>query len=111
MLCSLITERELLMRFRQSLTSADNGPHRGIASLTHYIKQEQKLDRIDKRVDPNIAASVLMASITVLQNKTDYCRIVLWVHASPRQAHRRSALRHICRAWQMPRDMQIVTFR
>jgi AcrR family transcriptional regulator len=62
MLYSLIAELELLKRFRQSIASADKGPHRGIASLAHYIKQEQKLGRIDKQVDANTAASVLMAS-------------------------------------------------
>ncbi len=62
MLCALITEPELLQRFRQSLESADKGPHRGIASLTHYIEQEQNLGRINKQVDGTTAASVLMAS-------------------------------------------------
>jgi len=62
MLCSLITEPELLQRFRQSLEGAGKGPHRGIASLTHYIEQEQNLGRINKQVDAATAASVLMAS-------------------------------------------------
>lgn len=62
MLCSLITEPELLQRFRQSLNTADKGPHRGIAALARYIEQEQKLGRIEAQVDAKIAASVLMAS-------------------------------------------------
>jgi AcrR family transcriptional regulator len=61
MMCSLITEPELLNRFRQSLESAGKGPHRGIASLTRYIEQEQNLGRIDKQVDAATAASALMA--------------------------------------------------
>jgi len=62
MLCSLITEPELLKRFRQSLESANKGPHRGVATLTRYIAQEQKLGRINEQVDAKTAASVLMAS-------------------------------------------------
>lgn len=55
-------EPELLQRFRQSLENAGKGPHRRIASLTHYIEQEQNLGRINKQVDAATAASVLMAS-------------------------------------------------
>lgn len=62
LLCSLITEPELLNRFRRSLESAGKGPHRGIVTLTRYIEQEQKLGRIHKRVEAKTAASVLMAS-------------------------------------------------
>jgi AcrR family transcriptional regulator len=62
MLCSLITEPELLKRFRQSLESTGKGPQRGIASLARYIELEQKLGRINKQVDAKTAASVLMAS-------------------------------------------------
>jgi AcrR family transcriptional regulator len=61
MLCSLITEPELLNRFRQSLLTDGKGPHRGIATLTRYIEQEQELGRIDKQVDAKTAASALMA--------------------------------------------------
>jgi DHA2 family multidrug resistance protein len=35
--------------------------------------------------------------------RTFCCRIVLWDHASPRQAHKRDASRHIWRAWRSPR--------
>ena len=35
------------------------------------------------------------ASTTGSQNKTFWCRIVLWDHASLRQAHKRNASRHI----------------
>ena len=62
MLCSLMAEPELLKRFRQSLESADKGPHRGVATLTHYIEQEQRLGRIKAQVDAKTAASVLMAN-------------------------------------------------
>jgi len=62
MLCSLLTEHELLRRFRQSLEGAGKGPHRGIATLAHYIEKEQKLGRIAAQVDAKTAAAVLMAS-------------------------------------------------
>jgi AcrR family transcriptional regulator len=62
MLCSLISEPELLQRFRESLGPLDKGPHRGIATLAHYIEQEQKLGRIVTDIDAKTAAVVLMAS-------------------------------------------------
>src|ERR1700688_2748460 len=37
------------------------------------------------------------------QKITFWCKLVLWDHASPRQAHKRSASRHIWRAWRPPR--------
>jgi AcrR family transcriptional regulator len=62
MLCSLITEHELLRRFRESLEDAGKGPHRGIATLARYIEEEQRLGRIGAQVDAKTASSVLMAS-------------------------------------------------
>jgi len=61
MLCSLLMEPELLQRFRQSLNASGKGPHRGIATLAHYIEREQQLGRIETHVDAKTAASVLMA--------------------------------------------------
>jgi AcrR family transcriptional regulator len=62
MLAALITEPELLQRFRQALETTGKGPHRGIATLAQYIAEEQKLGRIKIQVDAKTAASVLMAS-------------------------------------------------
>lgn len=62
MLCALMTDRELLHRFRQSLTNAGKGPHRGISTLANYIVQEQELGRIKADVNASTAATVLMAS-------------------------------------------------
>lgn len=62
MLCSLISESELLNRFRVSLDDSGKGPQRGIATLAGYIEQEQKLGRIDSQINPKMAANVLMAS-------------------------------------------------
>jgi AcrR family transcriptional regulator len=62
MLCSLMTDPELLNRFRQSLGANNKGPHRGIATLAHYIEQEQHHQRVAAHVDAKTAAFVLMAS-------------------------------------------------
>ena len=62
MLCSMVAEPELLERFQRSLTDAGKGPHKGIATLAKYMKQEQELGRIAKTVDAITAAQVLMAS-------------------------------------------------
>lgn len=62
MLCSLLSEPELLDRFRQSLESSGKGPQRGIATLARYIEMEQRLGRIDSEVNAKEAAAVLMAS-------------------------------------------------
>ncbi|UWZ84559.1 TetR/AcrR family transcriptional regulator [Occallatibacter riparius] len=62
MLCSLMSESELLIRFRQSLSDSAKGPHRGIATLATYIEREQKLGRIDPDVDAKTAAHLLMAA-------------------------------------------------
>lgn len=62
MLCSLISEPELLRRFQQSRGDHVKGPHRGIATLASYIEQEQRLGRIDSEVNPKTAANALMSS-------------------------------------------------
>jgi AcrR family transcriptional regulator len=62
MLCSLMSEPELLERFRQSLQASGKGPQRGIATLANYIEKEQRLGRIDSEVNAKVAATVLMAS-------------------------------------------------
>jgi len=62
MLCSLLSEPELLERFRSSLRHSDKGPHRGIGTLARYIEQEQGLGRIHAAVDAKTAATVLMAN-------------------------------------------------
>jgi hypothetical protein len=55
----------------------------------------------------------LLGDLLVLlcHKQTLWRRIVLWDHASPRQAHRRSASRHISTAWQTPRAMLTDTRR
>jgi AcrR family transcriptional regulator len=62
MLCGLFAEPQLLTAYRESLTTRNKGPHGAIARLQKYISAEQSLRRIDKKIDAEIAATMLMAS-------------------------------------------------
>ena len=62
MLCSLFADLQLLIAYRESLTTRNKGPHGAIARLQRYISAEQSLGRIDKSIDAAIAATLLMAS-------------------------------------------------
>jgi AcrR family transcriptional regulator len=61
MLCSLVSDPELLGRFRESLGAQGRGPERGIATLAAYIAEEQALGRVSGDVDAQNAARGLMA--------------------------------------------------
>ena len=58
----LFAEPELLAAYRQSLARQGKGPHLSMAALADYIAAEQKLGRIDSRVDANMGAYLLMSS-------------------------------------------------
>jgi AcrR family transcriptional regulator len=60
MLCGVIGEPELLMRFRESL--GERGPERGITTLARYLEEEKKLGRVGAVVDTKTVARALMAS-------------------------------------------------
>lgn len=62
MVCALFAEPELLGEYRRSLTSRNKGPQGAIARLRRYLAAEQKLRRIRKDLDPEIAATSLMAN-------------------------------------------------
>ena len=62
MLCGLFAEPQLLTAYRESLTTRSKGPQGAIARLEKYISAEQTLGRVDKAVDAQIAATMLMAS-------------------------------------------------
>ena len=62
MLCSLFADPQLLTAYRDSLTTRNKGPHGAIARLQRYISAEQSLGRIDKSIDAETAATLLMAS-------------------------------------------------
>jgi AcrR family transcriptional regulator len=62
MLCSLFSDPQLLTAYRESLTARNKGPQGAIGRLQKYISAEQSLGRIDKKVDAETAATMLMAS-------------------------------------------------
>ncbi len=62
MLCGLFAEPRLLTAYRKSLTTRNKGPHGAIGRLQRYIADEQVLHRIDKNIDAEIAATMIMAS-------------------------------------------------
>jgi hypothetical protein len=62
MLSLRATDPELLVEYRKSLAARNKGPHGAIARLQKYIRAEQKLGRIRKDVDDEIAATTLMAN-------------------------------------------------
>jgi AcrR family transcriptional regulator len=62
MLCGLFAEPQLLTAYRESLSTRNKGPHGAIARLQKYIFAEQSLGRIDKKIDAETAATMLMAS-------------------------------------------------
>jgi AcrR family transcriptional regulator len=62
LLAGLFAEPQLLAAYRKSLITRNKGPHLPIAALQQYIEAEQKLRRIDKHIDANLAASMLLSS-------------------------------------------------
>jgi AcrR family transcriptional regulator len=62
MVCALFSDPELLAEYRKSLAARNKGRHGAIARLRKYIRAEQKLGRIRKDVDAEIAAITLMAN-------------------------------------------------
>ena len=61
MLCSLFADPQLLTAYRESLSTRNKGPHGAIARLQRYISAEQRLGRIHQSIDPETAATMLMA--------------------------------------------------
>jgi len=58
----LFAEPELLAAYRNSLERQGKGPHLSTRVLEEYIHSEQRLARIDSRVDANFAAYLLMSA-------------------------------------------------
>lgn len=58
----LFAEPELLTAYRNSLRHEGKGPHLSMGVLEEYIVSEQRLARIDSKVDAKLAAYLLMAS-------------------------------------------------
>ena len=58
----MFAEPELLTAYRNSLKHEGKGPHLSMRLLEEYIVSEQRLTRIDSKVDAKLAAYLLMAS-------------------------------------------------
>jgi AcrR family transcriptional regulator len=58
----LFAEPKLLAAYRKSLIAQNKGPHLAIEALEKYIEVEQKLGRLDTKIDANLAASMLLSS-------------------------------------------------
>jgi AcrR family transcriptional regulator len=58
----LFAEPALLAAYRASLARQGKGPHLSMTVLQNYIAAEQRLGHIDRRVDPKLAAYLLMAA-------------------------------------------------
>ena len=58
----LFAEPKLLSAYRNSLRHQGKGPHLSMRVLEDYILAEQRLARIDSKVDAKLAAYLLMAS-------------------------------------------------
>jgi hypothetical protein len=52
----------LLADYRKSLVAQNKGPQGAIARLRKYIAAEQKLGRVGRGVDSEVAATTLMAN-------------------------------------------------
>ena len=59
---ALFADPELHAAFRDSLSRQRKGPHLSLKALAGYIAAEQKLKRIDRQLDPGLAAYLLMSA-------------------------------------------------
>jgi AcrR family transcriptional regulator len=59
---SLFAEPELLARHQERLRHKNAGPHRSLEQLAAYVRAEQRLGRINARVDPEAVAALLIGS-------------------------------------------------
>ena len=60
MAASLFAEPDLLARHQEQLRSKNAGPHRALEQLAGYVRAEQRMGRINARVDPEAVASLLL---------------------------------------------------
>jgi AcrR family transcriptional regulator len=62
MAASLFAEPDLLARHQAKMRAKNAGPHRSVEQLAAYVRAEQGLGRVNPRVDPDAAASLLLGS-------------------------------------------------
>lgn len=59
--CSLYADHQLLARTREIMTEREIGPQCSVRVLTSYLECEQRLGRVDCRIDPHAVAELLLA--------------------------------------------------
>jgi len=59
---SLFAEPELLRAHQEELQRRNEGPHISMAAVENYIRAEQRLGRVDKRVNPKIVYVLLFGA-------------------------------------------------
>jgi len=57
---SLFAEPELLARHQEQMRQKNAGPHRSLEQVAAYVRAEQRLGRINARVDPDAVAALLI---------------------------------------------------
>jgi AcrR family transcriptional regulator len=62
MLASLFAEPALLARHREAVAAAGAGPHLPVELLADYLRAERELGRIDRSVDPEAGAAMLLGA-------------------------------------------------
>lgn len=63
MAASLFAEPELLAGHQAQMRSKNIGPHRAAEMLAQYVRAEQRLGRIDSRIDPEAVAALIIGSM------------------------------------------------
>ena len=81
----LFAEPELLAAYRNSLRHQGKGPHLSMRVLEEYILSEQRLARIDSKIDAKLAAYLLMVHLfsgssmsSFSENRCDRCGAHSW---------------------------------
>jgi hypothetical protein len=59
---SLFAEPELLRAHQEELQRRNEGPHISMAAVENYIRAEQRLGRVGKRVNPKIVYVLLFGA-------------------------------------------------
>jgi AcrR family transcriptional regulator len=59
---SLFAEPDLLAKHQERMRQKKSGPHRSFEHLADYIRAEQRLGRVNTRVDPDAVAALLIGS-------------------------------------------------
>lgn len=62
MAAALFAEPDLLARHQEELRAKNTGPHRAVEMLATYVRAEQRLGRINQRIDPEAVASLIVGS-------------------------------------------------